>query len=272
MQRSITHGSASLRRARKTAMAIALVCSLGVSTAHAQFAVIDAGDIAQTTATAGSTALTATNTLTTAANTLTTATNTLNTVTQITSTISSIASNPLAVLIPSNTNLTELSQSQITSLINGKCPLASSGGNIVTGAISSAVQSLDPNASIAVQQQMICSNIVWRQADQYNATVDLFLQMPQLHNSMAGLQGMMQQLNGLMGNASSAAAQTSNFTAAEQDEISQWNTRMQMDKSIIDTLNQQQSILAAVSMNAQPDLLGSSVQAAALATAFSINQ
>lgn len=268
MQCSITYRSASLRRARKIVMAIALVGSFGMSAAHAQWAVIDAGDIVQNTSTAGSTALTATNTLTTATNTLTTATNTLNTVTQITSTLSTLASNPLASLINGNSNLTELSQSQITSLINGKCPLTSTGGNIVTGAISSAIQSLDPNTSIAAQQQMVCANIVWRQTDEYNATVDLYLQMPQLHNSMAGLQGMMQQLNGVMGNASSASAQTNNFTAAEQDEITQWNTRMQMDKNIIDTLNQQQSILAAVSMNAQPDLLGSSIQAAALAGAF----
>jgi hypothetical protein len=271
MQSSITHCSASLRCARKIVMAIALIGGFGMSAAHAQWAVIDAGDIVQNTATAGSTALTATNTLTTATNTLTTATNTFNTVTQITSTLSTLASNPLAALIPSS-NMTELSPAQITSLINAKCPLTSSGGNIVANALSSAVRSLDPNASIASQQQMICSNTIFVQADEYNATVDLYQQMPQLHSNMGALQGMMQQLNGVMGNASSASAQTNNFTAAEQDEISQWNTRMQMDKSIIDTLNQQQSVLASISMNAQPDLLGSSVQAAALATAFSINQ
>ncbi len=260
MQSSLTHRSAA-RRMRNSGIAIALAGSLGVGAVHAQWAVVDAGAIAQET-------ISATNAVSTAANTLSTVTNTLNTVTQLTSTISTIASNPLAALIPSNSNMSELSTDQINSLISAKCPVISNGSNIVVSALSSAVQSLDPNSSIAAQQQRICSNTVFVQADEYNATVDLYKQMPQLHTNVATLQGMMQQLNGVMGNSSSAAAQANTFTAAEQDQIAQWTTRVQMDKNIIDTLNQQQSILAAVSMNAQPDLLGTSVQAGALALAF----
>jgi len=250
----------ALRRAHK--VVIAITCSLGiVGNASAQEVVTDPGVLAQTITTV-------TNTASTAANTLNTVTNTANTVTQITSTIGTIVSNPLAALIPPNSDMTELSTNQITALITAKCPTTSTGGNIVASALSSAVQSLDSSTSNAAQQQRICSNTVFVQADEYNATVDLYKQMPQLHNTVGTLQGMMQKLNGVMGNSSSAAAQTNNFTAAEQDEVNQWSIRVQMDKNIIDTLNQQQSILAAVSLSAQPDLLGSSVQAAALALAF----
>ena len=271
MQSSITQRLAILRRTRKAAIAIALAGSLGMGTAHAQWAVIDAGDIVQTTATAGSTAATAGSTAETAISTATTAANAIQTVTQLTSTISSIASNPLAALIPTNGNLSELSQTQIQSFVDAKCT-TSSGGNIVANVIESAVGALDITKTIAQQQQTICANIIGRQADQYNATVDLYKQMPQLHNSMAQLQGMMTQLNGVLGNSSSATAQTTNFTAAEQQQISEWQTRVGLDKAMIDTLNQQQSTLASVALNAKPDLLGSATQAVALTAAFKIDQ
>jgi hypothetical protein len=264
MQKSTTPRSVAARRARKTAIAVALVCSLGVGTVHATLPVIDIGAIYQET-------ISATNAVTTALNTASTVTNTLNTVTQLTSTLNAIASNPLAALIPSDNNMTELSQAQINELISAKCPMTSAGGNIVATAVSNAIQSLDPNSSIAAQQQRICSNTVFIEADEYNATVALYKEMPQLHNSVGTLQGMMQQLKGVMGNSASATAQTGTFTAAEQHQLTEWNTRVAMDKNIIDTLNKQQSILAAVSLNAKPDLLGSSVQAIALAGAFSID-
>jgi len=191
--------------------------------------------------------------------------------TQLTSTLSSIASNPLQALIPS-ANMTTLSQAQIQSLVNAKCQPASSGGNILINAVQSAVQGMSLNSSIQEQQQVICGNIINAQADQYNATVTLYQQIPALQNNLTALQGLMQQLNGVMGNSTSATAQTVTFTAQQQTQISAWQTRMGMDTQIVTALNQQQSTLASLALNARPDLLGSAVQATALATAFTLNQ
>jgi len=193
--------------------------------------------------------------------------------TQLTSTISSIASNPLGAIIPSTNTMSELSPSTVQQLIQGKCYGATSGGivNGVLQGLSSAVSSIGFGGNITQTQQVICSNIVMAQADEYNATVDLYQQMPQLRTDTNQVQSLMQQLNGILGNSSSASAQTQAVLQAHSQQITEWQTRVGMDQKIIDTLNQQQSALAAISLKGNPNILGDAVQAAALKAAFAIN-
>jgi hypothetical protein len=193
--------------------------------------------------------------------------------TQLTATISSIASNPLGALIPSTNTMSELSAATRDQLIQGKCSSATSGG-IVSGVLqglSSAVSAIDLGGNIAQAQQQICGNIVYAQVDEYNATVDLYQQMPRLRNNMTAVQGMVQQLNGIMGNSSSSTAQTVAFSQQEQQQISEWQSRVNVDENIIKTLNQQQSTLAAVSLKGNPNIIGNAVQDLALQKAFQIN-
>jgi len=256
-----------VRRAPRRAalfMSLAVAC-MAMGSAHAQVLVTDVpSETANSTTATASTAMQA---FQAGAQ----YTNFVAQLTQLTSTLSSIASNPLQALIPSAV-MTPLSTTQIQSLVDAKCQPTSSGGNIITSALQSAVQGMSLNSSIQQQQQLICGNIINAQADQYNATVTLYQQIPALQNNFSALQGLMQQLNGVMGNATSATAQTLTFTAQQQTQISAWQTRMGMDTQIVTALNQQQSTLAAVALNARPDLLGSAVQATALAAAFTLNQ
>jgi hypothetical protein len=257
-----------VRRAPRRAvlvMSLAVAC-VAMGTAQAQVAVVDVP--AETAAGTSATIAGAMQTFQTGMQYATF----VSQLTQLTSTIGSIASNPLAALIPSTSTMTLLSQDQIQSLITAKCSTNSTGGNIITSALQSAVQSMNINSSIQGQQQQICANIINAQADQYNATVILYMQIPGLQTNMGQLQGLMQQLNGVMGNSSSATTQTVMFSTQQQTQINAWNTRMTMDTQIVTALNQQQSTLAAVALNARPDLLGSAVQATALAAAFSLNQ
>jgi len=46
---------------------------------------------------------------------------------------------------------------------------------------------------------------------------------------------------------------------------------VKMDDNVIQTLNQQQSTLAAISLRGTPNILGDAVQDAALKAAFAIN-
>jgi hypothetical protein len=193
--------------------------------------------------------------------------------TQLTSTLSSVISNPLGAILPSTNVMSELSPATTQQLIQGKCSSATSGG-IVGGALqglSSAVSAIDLGGNIAQAQQQICGNIVYAQVDEYNATVDLYGQMPLLRNSMTQVQAMAQQINGIMGNSTSSTSQTVALTQQEQHQISEWQTRVNLDENIIKTLNQQQSTLAAISLRGNPNILGDAVQAAALKAAFAIN-
>lgn len=258
-----------MRRAPRQAvlvMALAAVC-MAMGSANAQVFVTDA---------AADTATGTTATESTAMHLFQTGTQYANFVaqlTQLTSTISSIASNPLGAIIPSTNTMSELSSSTTQQLIQGKCYSATSGG-IVSGVLqglSSAVSSIGFGGNITQTQQIICSNIVMAEVDQYNATVDLYQQMPQLQSDNTQLKSLVQQLNGVLGNAASSSAQTQAVLLAHSQQITEWQTRVDMDQHIIDTLNHQQSALAAISLRGNPNLLGDAVQATALKAAFAIN-
>lgn len=190
---------------------------------------------------------------------------------QMISSINTVISNPIGSLIPSTTTMTELDQTTINSLVQAKCNPNGGTGNFVGAALGAAVQALKLNSSFAQQQQANCTNIVMAQADQYNATVLLYQQVPQLHNSMSAVSGLMSQLSNF-GDSSKATSQSSTLNNQQQQLVIDWSTRLNMDKGVIDTLNAQQSILAAAMLNSRPSLVGNVVQATALAAAFSIDR
>lgn len=200
-------------------------------------------------------------------------TNAVSQLKQLTSTINTVASNPLASMMPTSGTMNRLTDAEIQSFMSAKCaPAGSSSGNIITDTVFNAVHNLDLTGNIAQSQQTICRNIITVQADQYNATVDLYKAVPELHNTVNGLQSLMTQLDGVLGNSSSSMAQSSTLTTMQQQTIIDWETRTHMDAQIITTLQQQQSALASQALNAKPELLGSAIQAVALKAAFTANQ
>ncbi len=190
---------------------------------------------------------------------------------QMISSINNIISNPLSSLIPTTTTMNELSPDTIQALIQAKCNPGGGSGNIVASALGAAVQAMDLNNSFAKQQQVNCGNIVYAQADQYNATADLYQQVPALHNSMSAVTGLMTQISNF-GDSNKATSQSTTLSNQQQQVIMEWTARVKMDQGIIDSLNQQQSMLATALFNSRPSLVGNIVQATALAGAFAIDQ
>lgn len=190
---------------------------------------------------------------------------------QMISTINTVISNPIGSLIPSTTTMTTLDPATIASLVQAKCNPGGGTGNFMGAALGAAVQALNLNRSFAQQQQDNCTNIVMSEADQYNATVDLYKMVPELHNSMSAVTSLMSQLSNF-GDTSKATSQSVTLLTNQQQLVMDWNTRVTMDKKVIDTLNAQQSGLAAAMMNSRPSLVGNIVQATALAAAFRIDR
>ncbi|MBB6241391.1 hypothetical protein [Rhodanobacter sp. MP1X3] len=268
MQHLDKHSNLVRRAPRQAALVTALaVACIAMGSAHAQVFVTD---------TPTETAASTTATESAAMHVFQTGTQYANFVaqlTQLTSTLSSIASNPLGAILPPNSVMSELSDSTRDQLIQGKCYSATSGGIVggVLQGISSAVSSIGFGGNITQTQQSICSSIVYAQVDEYNATVDLYQQMPQLRSDNTQVQSLVQQLNGVMGNSSSSSAQTLAVLQAHSQQVTEWQTRVGMDQKLIETLNQQQSTLSAIALRGNPNILGDAVQAGALKLALSIN-
>ncbi|WP_158879971.1 hypothetical protein [Rhodanobacter sp. L36] len=275
MQRSATRFNPVHRVPLRVTLALALAgVIVATGSLHAQVLVTDVP--AESAAATSATANTSTASFSSAMSAFQTGaqyTTLLGQLTQLTSTLSSIASNPIGAIIPNTNTMTELSDSTKQQLIQGKCYSATSGGMVsgVLQGLSAAVSSINLSGNITQTQQQICSGIVTAQVDEYNATVDLYQQVPQLRSSSTALQGLVQQMNGIMGNSSSSTAQTVAFTAQQQTTLTDWQTRVKMDESIISTLNQQQSTLSAIALKGNPNILGDAIQATALKSALSIN-
>ncbi|RUL66563.1 hypothetical protein EKH79_01685 [Dyella dinghuensis] len=156
------------------------------------------------------------------------------------------------------------------SVIQSACPGADAG--VIGDLLSSLASALSPNEPIAKRQQMICAQIVIFQIDEYNKTADALNQIGTVNMStLAKLNDLIASVDTL-GTSSNATAQAANITATMQAALGTWRTEIQADEDIIQTLKQQQSVLATVAMKGSNTVLGTLVQAAALQTAFEVNQ
>ncbi len=158
---------------------------------------------------------------------------------------------------------------QITNtdaLIKGKCSGASSPAGLVSSVMNSMSSLM--TQSITQTQQMLCAQIVTTQVDKYNKTVTM---LNKLHDDYGGqFQQMDQMAAGVdtQADAERATTQVAKYSGAVSTEMSNWQAQMQADDAVISTLQSQQSILGHVALKGSSTLLGNVVQATTFAAAF----
>lgn len=132
-----------------------------------------------------------------------------------------------------------------SSLISANCSGASGGG--VLGTVMNSVTSLF-SQPISQAQQQICAQIVTTEIDKYNKTVTMLNEMGNYNSMFQQLQQVGQSISTLA-DSGRANNQAQVYSSALSTEMSNWQAQMQADDAIINTLQQQQQILARVALN-----------------------
>ncbi len=156
-----------------------------------------------------------------------------------------------------------------SQLISAKCPGAT-GTSAVTDIMNTITTSLAPSSYIVTAQQQICAQIVQLQVKEYNATATLYNKMPQYGTSIQQLTQLANSINS-MGSSSAVQTQAQSYSSQLSTDVSGWQTELQSDDAMIQSLQQQQSILARVALHGSNTILGNVVQATALEAAFKAN-
>lgn len=171
--------------------------------------------------------------------------------------------------IPNKVSLASNKMEHVTNteaLIRGKC----SGASGVAGLVSTVMNSMSSlmSKSITQTQQMLCEQIVLTQIEKYNETVDM---LNNLHDKYGN---QLEQLENVFGKSASmadsgrASGQAQKYSDGLATEMSNWQARMNAYDAAIDTLQNQQSILAHVALKGSSTPLGNVIQATTFAAAF----
>lgn len=170
--------------------------------------------------------------------------------------------------VPSfNNNLQHLDAAQLQAVQCDSTTGSSWFGNLIVSVFA-------PSSPYSESQQRICENIVAIQVLKYNETADMLNRMNQYaalaRDTESERDAVGQTDNGDLSSNSNQVARNS----AELDlEMGNWQARMKAYDAEIGALQATQSLLAEAEMKARtPDLLGTSVQAAALKAALTVNQ
>jgi hypothetical protein len=155
-----------------------------------------------------------------------------------------------------------------SELISAKCPGAA-GVSAVTDIMNTITTSLAPGQSIVTAQQQICAQIVQLQVKEYNATATVYNKMPQYGSALQQLNQLANGFNSL-GGSSSVQTEAQNYTSQLSTDVSEWQAELKSDDAMIQSLQNQQSILARVALHGSNTILGNVVQAGALEAAFSV--
>ncbi|WP_175927487.1 hypothetical protein [Burkholderia cepacia] len=156
-----------------------------------------------------------------------------------------------------------------TQLITAKCPGAE-GVSAVTDVMNTIANSLSPTQYIVTAQQQICAQIVQLQVKEYNATATLYNKMPQYGSSLQQLVKLANSASS-MGSSSAVQTQAQTYSSSLSQDIDVWQTEVKSDEAMIQSLQQQQSILARVALHGSNTILGNVVQATTLEMALKAN-
>jgi len=151
------------------------------------------------------------------------------------------------------------------SLIRGKCASTSSPAGIVSGVMNS-MSSLMAQ-SITQTQQMLCGQIVTTQIDKYNKTVDMLNKLNGYSNQFQQVESIARSIS-TVADSGRAATQVEKYSSAVATEMSNWQAQMKADDAIIETLQNQQSILGHIALKGSSTVLGNVIQATTFAAAF----
>jgi len=170
--------------------------------------------------------------------------------------------------VPSfNNNLQHLDAAQLQKVQCDSTAGPSWFGNLVVSVFA-------PSSPYSKSQQQICQNIVSIQVQEYNETADMLNRMNQyaaLARDTESERDAVGQTDN--GDLSSNSNQVERNSAELDLEMGNWQARMKAYHAEIGALQATQSLLAEAEMKARtPDLLGTSVQAAALKAALTVNQ
>lgn len=171
--------------------------------------------------------------------------------------------------IPNSVSLSPNQLEHVTNtgaLVRGKCSGNSGAGRLVSTVMNSMSSLM--TQSITQTQQVLCEQIVLTQIKKYNETVDM---INQLHDKYGN---QLQRLESAFGSSASmadtgrSAGQAQKYSDGLATEMSNWQARMKADDAVIETLQQQQSILGHVALKGSSTRLGNVIQATTFAAAF----
>ncbi|WP_329743305.1 hypothetical protein [Dyella sp. A6] len=131
------------------------------------------------------------------------------------------------------------------SLVQANCAGGSSGG--LLGSVLNSLGSI-ANQSITQSQQQICAKIVLTKIDKYNKTVDMLDQVNKYSNTFQQVQQTGQSID-TMADSGRANNQAQVYSSALNTQMANWQAQMQADDAIIRTLEDQQSMLANIALN-----------------------
>lgn len=147
------------------------------------------------------------------------------------------------------------------------CPGA---GNMVADVLS-AVTGIDLNGSVIQNAQRLCVMTTKLKVRMYNDSVD---QANRLKVYDSGLQKMVNLIDSLGGSSNSNGntqrliLETNQASTKLQSEVTNYEINMKAYKALLETLQNQQSILAQASLKGKASVLGTVTQAGAFAAAF----
>lgn len=152
-----------------------------------------------------------------------------------------------------------------------ECGDSGGGASLIGGVVGSLTSSF--NAPYVQAQKHICQNIVTIEVDKYNRTSDMMVRM-NYYSAVAKQTESSRDSVGSSNNGdmSSNTNQATRNLANLNTEVANWQSQMNSDDEMLKTLQDTQSVLARAALDGKSDLLGASVQAAALEAALKINQ
>jgi len=151
------------------------------------------------------------------------------------------------------------------SLIQGKCSNTSSPTGLVSGVMNSMSSLM--TQSITQTQRMICGQIVATQIHKYNTTVDMLNKLNNYSSQFHQVESIVKSIS-TVADTGRAATQVEKYNSAVTTEMGNWQAQMKADDAIIETLQNQQSILGHVALNGNSTVLGNVIQASTFAAAF----
>lgn len=130
-------------------------------------------------------------------------------------------------------------------LIQAKC--ASSSGSGIVGNVMSSLTSL-LSQPLSDSQQQLCVQITTTQVDKYNKTVDMLGKLHSYSDMFSQVEKVAQSIS-TVADAGRASNQAQDYNNALTTEMANWEAQMRADDSIIKTLEDQQSILSHIALN-----------------------
>ncbi|KAF1707045.1 hypothetical protein [Pseudoxanthomonas sacheonensis] len=143
------------------------------------------------------------------------------------------------------------------------------GGGLLSGLKN--MLTLDPNGDLMKQQQQICVNIQVMENRKYNETVEFLKKsMPELDQTLATLKSM-RDSNNDQGNLTKVSYDAEALTADMNKSFAEWESRMNSYDAYIQSMQQAQKTLTQIALKGkQSSPLGTLVKTTALQGALEV--